>query len=177
MAARSAHRKYRRARAAAAVLAGSVTAGVLVSGCRDATVPSGQDGPGEPEPRAGQYVVAEFGYHDSCREPAFGLTGERATSRSAMFDVSPESDQGGTIALTGTLQVVSPMAGAGDIVIFEGPDTGSYRVVSDTLRLRFSRDVNGWVGVLRFPRYQAGQLVGSSRTRCSSLSLRLEKRP
>lgn len=165
------------ARLVVALLGGNAVVGLSVLGCRDATLPDGQRGPSEPEPRAGQYVVAEFGFRNSCADPAFGLSDDGATTRSATFDVQPNAEQDGTVELTGSLQVASPTPGAGEITIFEGPDTGSYRVSGDTLYLRFPKEVNQWVGVLRFTRYQAGQLVGSSRTPCRSLSLRLEKRP
>jgi hypothetical protein len=161
----------------AAVLGGSTVAGIALLGCRDAAVPGSQLGPVELEPRAGQYVVAEFGFQNACADPPFALSDHAATTRSATFDLRPDDDQHGTIELTGALRVASLTPEGGDIVIFEGPDTGRYGISGDTLRLLFPKEVNQWVGVLRFSRYQAGQLAGSSRTRCRSLALRLEKLP
>jgi len=173
----SAHQVGLTVRFVAAVLSGSAVTGVVAFGCRDATVPNGQPGTIELEPRAGQYVVAEFGFQNACADPPFALSDHAATTRSATFDLRPDDDRYGTIELTGTLRVTSPTPEAGDIVIFEGPDTGRYGISGDTLRLLFPKEVNQWVGVLRFSRYQAGQLAGTSRTRCRSLMLRLEKRP
>jgi len=164
-------------RLVAAVLGGSTVAGIALLGCRDAAAPGSQLGPVELQPRAGQYVVAEFGFQNACADPPFALSDHAATTRSATFDLRPDDDQHGAIELTGALRVASPSPEAGDIVIFEGPDTGRYRISGDTLRLLFPKEVNQWVGVLRFSRYQAGQLAGTSRTRCRSLALRLEQRP
>lgn len=162
-----------RARLATALL----VAGIATPGCRDAVAPSGLSGPTEVEPRAGRYVVAEFEYRNACADRDVGLSSRTATAHSATFDLEQRTDRLGSLVLSGTLQVPSPDPGATDVVIFEGPDTGQYRISGDTLRLWFPKEVNEWVGVLRFARYQAGQLAGSSRTNCRSLTLRLELRP
>ncbi|MDH4042862.1 MAG: hypothetical protein OEY20_10585 [Gemmatimonadota bacterium] len=155
----------------------AVLLGGAAFGCHDATVPGGGRGPTVPEPRAGQYVVAEFKFQNNCSEPAFALSDVAATARSAEFSLNPDADHQGTVELAGTLQVAHPIPGTPDVAIFDGPDTGRYTISGDTLRLWFPKKVNEWVGVLRFPRYQAGQIAGSSRSNCSAISLRLEKRP
>jgi hypothetical protein len=158
------------------VRAGALAGGALW-GCREATAPVGQRGPLEVEPRAGQYLVAEFGFRNACAEPTFELSSQAATAHSATFDVQHEGDHLGSVELTGDLQIASPTPGGADIVIFEGPDSGRYVISGDTLRLWFYKRVNEWVGVLRFTRYQAGQFVGLSQGRCRSMSLRLERLP
>jgi hypothetical protein len=173
----SAGRKRTRRRVFSAVVAAGALAGSAMLGCRDPAAPTGQRGSVEVEPRAGRYVVAEFDFWNACADPAFELSNQAATAHSATFDLRREADDLGSIVLTGALAIASPTPGDSDIVIFEGPDSGRYRIAGDTLRLWFPKQVNQWVGVLRFTRYQAGQLVGLSRSRCRSLALRLEKLP
>jgi hypothetical protein len=175
--AESADWKRLRGQVLGAIVGASALAGAAGLGCREAAAPIGQSGPLEVEPRVGRYVVAEFDFHNACVEPAFALSSQAATAHSATFDVQPDGDHLGSIVLTGGLLIASPSPGEADIVIFEGPDSGGYQISGDTLRLRFPKQVNQWVGVLRFARYQAGQLVGVSRGRCRSLFLRLEKLP
>jgi len=171
------HRIRGNARFVAVALCGSAAAGIMTLACRDVTSPAGQRGPSEVEPRAGRYVVAEFVFTNTCADPDLALSDDAATTGSATFDVTPAGDDLGTVALNGTFRVANYTPGAEDVVIFEGPDTGQYWISGDTLRLLFPKEINQWVGVLRFSRYQAGQLAGSSRTRCRVLALRLEKRP
>jgi len=172
MAAQLVRRTCSRDRVAAALLGVSAALG-----CRDTTSPSGQRGPSEVEPRSGRYVVAEFVFRNICAEPEFGLSNRAATTHSATFDLTPDATDLGTVTLSGVLRVTSPVTGIPEVVIFEGPDTGRYRISGDTLRLAFPKEINEWVGVLRFTQYRGGQLAGASRTSCRSLSLRLERRP
>jgi hypothetical protein len=164
-------------RLVAAAIGVSTVVGIALPGCREAAAPIGQGASFEVEPRTGQYSVAEFDFRNACVEPPFGLNSRAATTRSATFDLHQDSDRLGRLALSGTLRIANPTPGAADIVIFEGPDTGQYGISGDTLRVLFPKEVNQWVGVLRFTRYQAGELVGVSRGRCRSLFLRLERLP
>lgn len=158
-------------------LVAGVAAGIAMLGCHDAASPVGQSGAVEPEPQAGRYVVAEFDFRNACADPVLGLSTRAATDQSATIDLERESDQLGSLVLTGGLQIDHPAPGEADAVIFAGPDSGLYGIVNDTLQLWFPKTVNQWVGVLRFTQYQGGQLVGTYRGRCRSLFLRLERRP
>lgn len=172
----AAHERDRRIRWVPARLGRGGVLAAAALGCHEATAPVGLRGPSEFEPRAGQYHVAEFAFTNSCAEPEYGLSSLGATAQSARFEFTPEASDGGGVALSGVLQVTNPSTGAPDVVIFEGPDTGRYRIAGDTLRMLFPRGINEWVGVLRFGQYRGGQLAGVSRTSCRSLSLRLERR-
>lgn len=169
-------RDARRARSVALLL-GSGLAAAMGACSLETAAPVGTRGVPSVEPRAGAYVVAEFGYLNTCAEPDFGLSDRVATERSATFELWQDGDHTGAVALAGTLRVAHPTPGRDDIVILEGPDTGWYRIAGDTLRLFFPKTVNEWVGVLRFARYHAGQLAGSSQTSCRSLSLRMARQP
>lgn len=158
-------------------LARWAVAGLALQACSDATLPTGQSGPAETGPRAGQYFVGEFEYQNDCRQPPYALTGSRATARTAVFDLRPETPWEGTVGLTGSFSVPDPTPGAPAVAIFEGPDAGRYLIAGDTLRLGFAQRTNEWVGVLRFTRFTGGVLAGTSGTRCSSMMLRLERQP
>lgn len=151
--------------------------GVFSHACQEATTSVGPSGPVEIGPRAGQYVVGEFLFHDRCVEPVFSLAGSRATARTAVFELSPATDSGGSVALTGSFAVADPTPGAPGIPIFEGPDTGSYHIAGDTLRVQFGNRLNAWVGIIPFTLYRGGVLAGGSETHCSTVTLRLERRP
>lgn len=173
----SARGGHRRVRRVTVRWCGGAALAAAAFGCDDPAAAVGQRGPSEFEPRAGQYAVADFAYWNACAEPAYGLSSQAATARSAAFEFAPEANDGGAVTLAGALHVTSPATDTGDVVILEGPDTGRYRISGDTLRLLFARRVNGWVGVLRFGQYRGGQLAGMSQTSCRTLSLRLERRP
>lgn len=158
-------------------LAGYALLALAFQACEESTTPLGGPGPIEVGPRAGRYVVGEFGFSNACVQPPFALTGTRATNRSAVFDLRPSADDSGAVDLSGTFEVPDPTPGAPGIVIFAGPDTGQYRIVGDTLRLRFVRRPNDWVGIIGFTQYRGGVIAGGSGTRCSSMLLRLERQP
>jgi len=145
--------------------------------CRDSTSALAPSGRPDAGPAAGPYVVGEFLFHDSCVAPVFALTGSRATARTAVITLEPRTDGEGAVALNGSFVVADPTPGAPGISIFEGPDTGSYRIFGDTLRLQFGLRLNAWVGVIPFTLFRGGVLAGASANRCSTLALRLERRP
>ncbi|MDH3497871.1 MAG: hypothetical protein OER21_14010, partial [Gemmatimonadota bacterium] len=125
-------------RARAARRAACAITALAVSACADVTVPLGQRGPIELGPSAGQYVVGEFVFNNTCVDPPAVLIGSRASARTAVFDLQPGTDREGVVELTGSFEVPDPTPGEPAIVIFEGPDWGVYTITGDTLRLRFA---------------------------------------
>ncbi len=164
-------------RARVALRAACAVTALAVSACADATIPLGRQGPVEIGPRAGQYVVGEFMFNNNCVDPPAVLTGSRASARTAVFDLRPDTDREGVVELMGSFEVPDPDPGDPAIVLFEGPDRGVYTVSGDTLRLRFTRQLNTWVGVIPFTQFRGGILAGGSGNRCRSMLLRLERRP